>query len=153
MKDLNASISIYTCRNHHVVLRHLIGELPRSAPPDEHTAVSLLHRLKRVMSTHLALEDRTVYPLLECSSDDALRSKAVSYKRAMGSLAHAFAEFYARWTEEGAVSRDGSLFLTQWDEMRSALDARMDAEDNDLYKIAEKTYQRSMIAPILEAGE
>jgi len=114
--------------------------MPTAGPLDGESVASLLQRLQLVLVAHLKLEDHSLYPVLEQSSNVVLSRKANRYKTHMGSLAETFAEFYAKWGTPRAISSEPTEFLDEWLPFQAALRLRMDSEDEDLYEMAEQVF-------------
>lgn len=137
MEGLNQRITIDACRNHHHLLRDIIAQLPADVPADAASVSASLRRLRNVLVVHLRLEDNALYPALLNSKNAVLRGKAQRYRTHMGGIAQGFAVFFDRWSRADAIEADPARFLDDWNEFKSALLQRMDAEDHDLYVAAE----------------
>lgn len=133
---VNQRIGIQTCRDHHVVIRYLTEEI-NSTDPDGHTIPALLKRLRTVLFAHLKLEDDWLYPRLADSENDVVRRKAERYAREMGELKEHFTQLYEAWNLPGAVIADQDRWKQEWSGFSRALEARIMAEDDDLYVAAE----------------
>ena len=142
---LNRSIDLHTCRQHHVVLRFIIDDLPHEEPLDAVATTTLLRRFRDVLTRHLKLEDASLYPALCASSDAHIRATAHRYKDEMGGLYDVFEAFYSRWPNAQAIRRDPSTFLKDWQQMREQLVKRMDAEDLGLYDPAESHFNALLL--------
>lgn len=133
---LNERISIQTCRDHHVVIRYLADEI-NAASPDGHTIPALLKRLRTVLVAHLKLEDDWLYPRLSQSANAVVRRKSERFSSEMGNLKHDFADLYATWSVDGAILSNPAGWKNEWPAFYRALEARIGAEDHDLYVAAE----------------
>lgn len=134
---LNRRIELDACRQHHTMLRHILGEFPTDGPLPGPIMVVMLGRLKSILVRHLKLEDEYVYPALAQSPDERLQTSAREFRLVMGGVMRAFDDFDARWPHAEAIDANPQQFWTEWQPMRKALEARMDAEDASLYKSAE----------------
>ncbi|MFB0872264.1 MULTISPECIES: hemerythrin domain-containing protein [unclassified Sphingobium] len=85
-------------------------------------------RLARLLMTHLALEDRIVYPTLQRSLDADQRAQAALLQRQMGGLAQRFADYTAGWSDD-RITREWPLFCSETRLILEALDARIALED------------------------
>ena len=128
---------VQTCRGHHAVLRGLIERFPAPLEDNASHIRTALRDLERVLVRHLAFEDARLYPALE-TAEPAVADKARSYRESMGGLRTDAAAFFARWNAERAVEAEPQAFAQAWDAVRTALERRMAAEDDDLYEIAER---------------
>jgi hemerythrin-like domain-containing protein len=130
--------NIQTCRDHHAILRELINRIaskPRAF--DAPRAREDLGRLQTVLLRHLHFEDDHLYPDLEETERPDVSQKARRYKREMGDLRHRFEAFLERWNE-ATIAGEPVRFADEWHALRQALISRIDAEDGDLYEIAEQ---------------
>ncbi len=127
---------IQTCRGHHAVLRELIERFPAASignAPDVRTA---LRSLETVLVRHLAFEDVRLYPAL-VAAEPEIAEKARHYCANMGDLRSRVIVFFEHWCAEGTVEDDPRAFAEEWAAVRTALERRISAEDDDLYEIAE----------------
>lgn len=137
---LNRSIDLHTCRQHHVVLRFVIGDMPAAEPFDANEAAMLLRRLRSVLVRHLQLEDEQLYPALRQTAANGIATIARRYQVEMGGLRSAFEAFCERWNDAASIAADPRLFLLDWETIRDPLVKRMDSEDRGLYDVAEEHF-------------
>lgn len=131
-----------TCRDHHDAIRMLLEKFPTAAPLQPVELAKLLARLGAVLTAHLKLEDDSLYPALEQSSDRTIRETALHYRDEMGGLRQRFLDFVGSWGSAAAIAADQDSFMTAWSALRSALEVRMAKEDHGLYAIAEDYLRR-----------
>jgi hypothetical protein len=128
---------IQTCRGHHAVLREKLARFPAPlAENGPHIRVAL-REIETVLVRHLTFEDARLYPVLEAASPP-VAERARRYREEMGDLNQRVVAFLARWTPERAVEAEPQAFAQAWDAVRTALERRMTAEDDDLYEMAEQ---------------
>jgi len=127
---------IQTCRGHHAVLRELIEGFPAPVAGNAGRIRTALRTLETVLLRHLAFEDARVYPVLE-ASHASIAERACRYREEMGDLGTRVVAFLERWRAEGAVEAEPRAFAHAWDTVRTALERRMAAEDDELYELAE----------------
>jgi hypothetical protein len=127
---------IQTCRDHHAVLRDLLERFPVPAAGNAPQVRAALRSVETVLVRHLAFEDRRLYPVLEAGAA-AVAERARRYRHEMGDLSERFVAFMRRWCGEGAIEAEPGAFAAAWNEVRTALERRMAAEDDDLYELAE----------------
>ena len=135
--DLNRSIELHACRQHHIVLRYILDDIPSDEPFDAHETHMLLWRLRTVLVRHLALEDEKLYPALKAAQSDAISSLAEQYEREMGGLRDLFLKLCKRWDDPAKIAAFPKEFLREWIAVRDPLLKRMDAEDANLYQQAQ----------------
>jgi len=127
---------IQTCRGHHAVLRQQLARFPATVAANAALVRTVLRDLETVLGRHLAFEDHRVYPVLE-AAEPAVADRARRYREEMGDLSDRVVAFLQRWNVEGAIEAEPRAFAGAWDAVRTALERRMAAEDDDLYEIAE----------------
>ena len=127
---------IQTCRGHHAVLREQLARFPAPVAENGAQIRAALRDLGTVLGRHLEFEDRRLYPVLE-AAEPAIAERARRYREEMGDLSVRVVAFLERWSAELAVEAEPSAFGPAWDAVRTALELRMAAEDDDLYEIAE----------------
>jgi len=137
MSELVRRHHIQTCRDHHAVLRDLIRGVPAAAPVAASHAVDAIARLRLVLLRHLQLEDAWLYPALEQLDRPEVTAAVRRYREEMGGLSAAFVAFADSWSAADRVAREPAAYLAAWPPMCSALLRRIDAEDDDLYELAE----------------
>jgi hypothetical protein len=128
---------IQTCRGHHAVMREQLERFPAPVAVNAARIRAALRDLKTVLGRHLAFEDARVYPVLE-SAEPALADRARRYREEMGDLSGRIVAFLQRWSPEGAIEAEPRAFAQAWAVVRTALERRMAAEDDDLYEVAEQ---------------
>ncbi len=136
MADFRHRHDIQTCRDHHAVLRELVDGVPAAAPVEPEAAAGAIARLRLVLLRHLHLEDTWLYPALETLDQPGVAAAARRYREEMGGLSTAFVAFADRWTG-GPIAAAPEDYLRAWLPVRALLHQRMDAEDDDLYELAE----------------
>lgn len=123
-------------RSQHQELLRLASEISTEGALPEAFEISLaLARLKGVLGVHLKLEDDSLYPAMLDHPSADVRTKAEKYQREMGSLAATFASFYEKWASSNlAIQESPQEFQREWFNVRRALEARIQAEETDLYE-------------------
>jgi hypothetical protein len=127
---------VQTCRGHHAVLRDLLERFPAPVAANAPHIRAALRNVETVLVRHLSFEDRRLYPVLE-AGDAAVAERARRYREQMGDLSGRFVAFMLRWDSERAIAAEPDAFAAAWNAVRTALERRMSAEDDDLYELAE----------------
>lgn len=126
-------------RRQHDQLRALLVETSRHLVPLDAAACRAgLSRLATVLSVHLALEDRALYPRLITHDDVEVRKIAREYQGRMGHLAADFHVFCDRWTPHGAIESAQYEFALAYRDLSQHLRQRMDMEDATLYRLVDE---------------
>ena len=128
---------IQTCRGHHAVLREQLQRFPSPVAANGPRIRTALRDLETVLVRHLEFEDARLYPALE-AAEPAIAERARRYRDEMGGLSARVVAFLERWSVEAAVEAEPNAFAQAWDTVRTALERRMAAEDDDLYEMAER---------------
>lgn len=95
-------------------------------------AAQLLDMSEHIKS-HLASEDRTLYPALAASSDLAIRVLAVRYQTEMGGLFEAFRRFVETWSTADRLEADPDGFRVDVDRVLQALHERLQREETEFF--------------------
>lgn len=126
-------------RRQHRDLAEIATRLAQAiAQRDRPDGVSALRwQLARQLMTHLALEDRILYPTMQRSGDEKARSTADRLLRETGALAQAFSTYMTAWSDE-RITRDWPGFRAETAAILKALGDRVRREDDSLYPLAER---------------
>lgn len=94
---------------------------------------SLLNQLAGKIKIHLSVEDQNLYPSLAKHSDQKVRTLATNFAKEMGPITDAFGKYYTKWATGTAVAKDPNGFITETKGIFSALEKRIQNENNELY--------------------
>ncbi len=119
------------------MLRGLIDAVPAADPFEPGAAAEAVARLRIVLLRHLQFEDSWLYPALERHDRPEVAAAARRYREEMGGLSSAFVAFADGWSAPARIAADPAGYLAAWAAIHAALLRRMDAEDDDLYELAE----------------
>ncbi|MGB3276804.1 MAG: hemerythrin domain-containing protein [Castellaniella sp.] len=103
-------------------------------------AVDIAHELKalaQVVTQHLAIEDRILYPSLEKSGDDRMARMSAAYQGDMKGIASAFINFARRWGDATRLTRNPEDFRTEANTVLKSVHARMLRENREFYPAVE----------------
>ncbi len=130
-------------RRHHQELRGLLGEinslLIAGKITDNLEAVSsVVRRLFGKFGTHLAIEDRALYPQAIASSDATLSALAKQFQTEMGSISEQFKDYRKKWPGPRAISADPEQFVKDTKDVIKAFNYRLDREEKELYELFDK---------------
>jgi iron-sulfur cluster repair protein YtfE (RIC family) len=115
-------------------------ELIRDGNYEENSQVIAknISNLAGKLQMHLLNEDRFLYPSFLKSENKDLKSKAEAYTSEMGGLSDKYKEFKTKFNTKNKILADINLFKSESRNVFMAIEKRINKEDNDLYKIAEK---------------
>lgn len=103
-------------------------------------AVDIAHELKAlssVVTAHLAIEDRILYPSVRNSGDPAMAQMAQSYQDDMQGIANAFINFARRWGSATILTRNPEQFRDEANVVLRDVHARMLRENREFYPAIE----------------
>lgn len=103
-----------------------------------HDTTRLLSEFTARLSTHLSVEDNTLYPNLLASGHADLMRMATHYKAEMGNLYGSYMNFWKRWRSAAQLQKDTGDFLKEARAIFSTLRARIEREDRELYPLADR---------------
>lgn len=106
-----------------------VGKLQRDGAAFAHRALTSLTRL---LATHKALEDRTLYPELLHHADRRLRELGQRFLAERAQLQAQFAEYRATWTSSAAIAIAPAQFIEETQLVLDALWRRMKQENEVL---------------------
>ena len=117
---------------------HTLRQLSHQGIADH--AVDIAHELQalaQVITQHLAIEDRILYPSLESSGNDRLARMSVSYQNDMKGIANAFIRFARQWGNAALLRRSPEDFRTAANTVLKNVHARMMRENREFYPAIE----------------
>lgn len=106
----------------------------------EDHAVDIAHELKAlsaVVTSHLAIEDRILYPSIRRSGDAAMADMAESYQQDMKGIASAFINFARRWGSATALAKHPDDFRSEANTVLKNVHDRMIRENHEFYPAIE----------------
>lgn len=114
-------------------VRAVMQEIEGEAAPA--TVSASLSHLDMLLTPHLAIEDKQIYPLLLAGDDSGQRIMAEEAINAYATLAADWTAFVATWNES-AIAADQSGFALQLHTLLDILQRRVRAENEILYPMA-----------------
>ena len=96
-----------------------------------------LKTLAQVVTQHLAIEDRILYPSLEQSGDARMARMGAAYQTDMKGIANAFINFARRWGNATLLSRCPEDFRAEANTVLKHVHARMVRENREFYPAIE----------------
>jgi hemerythrin-like domain-containing protein len=98
----------------------------------------LLSKMAGVVSLHLAMEDKSLYPVLAKHQDNNVRTLSTRYSTEMGSLAAAFGDYMKNWQTTTQMRADPARFSIASKAVFNALSKRIHRENTELYPLVDK---------------
>ncbi|MBI3420320.1 MAG: hemerythrin domain-containing protein [Proteobacteria bacterium] len=115
-----------------------LPSLPSGAEAKE--VHQILSDLTRVLTVHLALEDKALYPELAKSYSAKARALSQEYMNEMGHLAQAYKEYIGVWSSSQAIQDRAAIFRAQTLQLFGLLKERIDKEEKYLYPLADELW-------------
>ncbi len=124
-------------RKQHDELLLIAEEIQAGLDAEDHSTdpqgvADLIDKLASVLTGHLSLEDRRLYPLLLGDENEALRATAQLFVAEMGEIADVFKEYRATWSAS-TIQGEPSRFARETSEFVTTLVDRINRENDDLY--------------------
>lgn len=91
------------------------------------------------LTIHLAMEDKSLYPKAEASSNEDLRKMSIKLKTEMSGLAQAVVTYGQKWGTSAKIAADQKTFITETKGVFDALKKRIDVEERDFYPLVDKS--------------
>lgn len=96
-----------------------------------------LRTLSRVITAHLGVEERVLYPTLFKHDRQDIVDMAHDYQNGMQSIIEAFTDFSSRWTNDATIKHDPEGFRNHANTALKALHERMQKENRHFYPTIE----------------
>ena len=96
-----------------------------------------LKSLARVVTQHLAVEDRILYPSLEKSGDNKVARMSASYQADMKGIASGFIRFSRHWTDARQLASQPEVFRNEANIILKQVHERLQRENREFYPAIE----------------
>lgn len=129
-------------RKHHKDLVELVVELESGlALPKDDTRIqsirSCLSRLAGLLTIHLSMEDKVMYPKLHAHPDAKVVEMSKRFSSEMEGIKGVFEGYKKKWMGPNAIESGWAEFLSDTKGLIAALRARISKEDNELYPLVD----------------
>lgn len=94
-----------------------------------------LAKLAGVLTIHLSMEDRHLYPKSISSTDTNLSNIATSFQGEMGGISESFKSYKSKWSKPGAIAQASSEFRSETKDIVAILAKRINREEKDFYPL------------------
>jgi iron-sulfur cluster repair protein YtfE (RIC family) len=131
-------------RDQHAELLNIAYKISAFLTPDElgkeaKEVRTLLSTLFTLLSTHLAMEDNIVYPILLKSADEKVKTLAQKFSAEMGTISIVLKRYRNNWPNAESIQQNPKIFIIETNELFGVLSKRIESEDNELYNAFDKT--------------
>lgn len=134
-------MNIERFKNQHIQILEGIASLRKlahsSISDNAHHIAQQITALSTVVTMHLAIEDRILYPSLQNGSNQKLADMGKAYQADMKGIANAFIAFSRKWSTAIAVVNQPEMFRTEANQVLKAVYDRMQKEDTEFYPAIE----------------
>lgn len=96
-----------------------------------------LKSLARVVTQHLAVEDRILYPSLEKGSDEKVARMSASYQADMKGIASGFIRFSRHWADARQLASQPEAFRSEANIVLKRVHERLQRENREFYPAIE----------------
>lgn len=98
----------------------------------------LLSKFVGMITLHLAMEDKTLYPSLATHPDAAARTLGKRYQDEMGSIGAVFSQYVDQWRTTAQMCAEPARFNAESKAIFNALSKRIHHENTELYPLMDK---------------
>lgn len=121
------------------IAREINGYLsPTLSEADSAAIRPLLSKLAGMVSLHLAMEDKALYPNLANHPEASARALAKRYQDEMGGIGVVFNDYVNNWRTTAQMLADPARFSTESKAVFNALSKRIHHENTELYPLLDK---------------
>lgn len=127
-------------QQHKDILRKIneLRHLSRAGVAENSVAIADgLRSLTDLVTRHLAVEDRILYPMVQRSPDKQLADMGQRYQEQMGQIATPFITFSRQYSDSAALLRDPEGFRAAANIVIRRVYERMQQEDREFYPAIE----------------
>jgi len=142
MADTNIKVKIkikFLIQDHKKIISTLedMGNFLNEKDVSENAEVIfiLLAKLTKLITMHLGLEDKYVYPQLLESDDPKINATVNKFKNEMGDLGKVYENFVIKWDLPTKIQENPKEFIDEMNGVIQALTKRIVAEESDLYTL------------------
>lgn len=130
-------------RQHHRELLRIASDLSgllnaEHIKKDANEVRNTLSMLSGKLAVHLAMEDSNFYPSLVNHRDPSVKSIAGRFYKEIGGMKEAFMEYSKRWSTPANIQTHAQEFVIETKNLLGALSKRIEKEDLELYRIADR---------------
>lgn len=98
-----------------------------------------VNKLSSIITQHLAVEDRILYPALENSQNTHLANLSKKFRVEMAGIANPFINFARKWQQTSQIINDPEGFRKEANTVLKRVYERMRQEDKDFYPVIESS--------------
>ena len=100
---------------------------------DANKVRTLLSRLLGILSIHLSMEDKSLYPRLLAHSDPSIKAMTQRFIDEMGGIAKVLEDYKSKWMTVAKIQANPADFVKETHGIIDALALRIAKENDELY--------------------
>ena len=113
--------------------RHLLNHAPQFA----RDIAQELGALSRLVTQHLAVEDRILYPTLAQSGNQGVAAMSARYQQEMQGIAFKFINFARQWSDAAHLAKEPEGFRAEANTVLRGVYERIQRENREFYPAIE----------------
>lgn len=94
--------------------------------------------LGKVVTLHLAIEDRILYPAVQKAEDSRIAAMGVAYQEEMKGIANRYVRFTNQWSDAAKVAAEPEAFREAANTVLKDVWQRMQRENHEFYPAIER---------------
>lgn len=134
-------MGIMRFKNQHVEILEGIDELRRLSQAgvsvNAPAIAARLGELNSVVTRHLAVENRILYPAIQKAADPQLAAMGMEYQEEMNGIANEYIAFTRRWSAAGQLRNDPDGFRQDANKVLRMVYERLQKENREFYPAIE----------------
>src|SRR5690554_4037375 len=140
--NTGSAMDIERFKQQHVEILQGIASLRKSTHAGiAENAAEIAKQIKALgslVTLHLAIEDRILYPSLQQGSDERLAEMGRAYQEDMKGIANGFIAFARKWSVAKTVTEQAEEFRAEANAVLKVLHLRMQKENTEFYPAIER---------------
>lgn len=129
-------------KHQHETILQLVQQIQQDLTPDKlagdaSNVKEALSLLSRRLATHLAVEDKALYPMLIARHSESARRTTIKFVEEMGGLADLFKTYAAKWNSTEQIQEKAAEFCEESEAIFLFLRNRIRREEAELYPLAD----------------
>ena len=105
------------------------------------TVCQSLAKLAGLLSVHLSMEDKVLYPKLLNHPDTGMRATTNKFINEMGTVKEVFTDYVKKWQNPTSIQKNPAGFINDTQGIFNTLSKRIERENNELYAMVDRLVQ------------
>lgn len=105
---------------------------------NSHSIAQQLKELGKVVTLHLAIEDRILYPAVQKAEDAHIASMGAAYQEEMKGIANGYIRFTQKWSDAARLASEPEAFREAANTVLKNVYLRMQRENREFYPAIER---------------